>query len=319
MRLRHAGEAEGICGVRTRAEHGKPGQGTETVPGGAARPPECHPSKGGNGRLAVALRGWSRGYWVSLAHARWARRYRSTRTAYLCRVSHWSRRPRSLEREFLTLAQKGGAEDGDQAGPGPRSSWRSSAQTAHLRQQIGDRAGAFVICGDCNQTLPNGVFPKVRWEDYRRGLCLLGPYGLHLEWRLVEMAGKMRTIDLFLNIPVMGMNRNALWRDPTAVSPDRAARLTSFWGDESWRQQVYRASSQTGLFGGTVEEVENADVAEAFRKRLQSVARFAHVPPPMPMKNQRGAIVYYLFCATRKGVANTIVTSIFNEFRRHGV
>ncbi len=72
------------------------------------------------------------------------------------------------------------------------------------------------------------------------------------------------------------------------------------------------------LFGGKSEKLEKAEneaVAEAFRRRLRDVAGFAKVPPPMPMRNKQGAVVYYLFFATQKDVANRIVSSIF---RKHG-
>ena len=32
--------------------------------------------------------------------------------------------------------------------------------------------------GDCNRILVDEVFPKISYADYRRGLCLLDPYGL---------------------------------------------------------------------------------------------------------------------------------------------
>jgi three-Cys-motif partner protein len=193
-----------------------------------------------------------------------------------------------------------------------------SEKAEHLRREVGERKDVFVIQGDCNDVLPTQVFPRVLYEHYRRGLCLLDPYGLHLDWHVVETAGRMRSIDLILNFPVMDMNRNALWRDPAAVSPGRAARMTVLWGDDSWRQQAYRASRQRGLFGDTEEKVDNADVAEAFRQRLESAAGFAHVPSPMPMRNSRGAIVYYLFFASQKRDAGRIAAAIFSKYAKRG-
>jgi len=38
--------------------------------------------------------------------------------------------------------------------------------------------------GDCNQILLKEVFPKAKFENYRRALCLLDPYGLHLNWEV---------------------------------------------------------------------------------------------------------------------------------------
>jgi three-Cys-motif partner protein len=98
----------------------------------------------------------------------------------------------------------------------------------NLRKLIGDRRDVSIYEGDCNQILLEKVFPRVRYEDYRRALCILDPYGLDLEWNVISRAGQMKTIDLFLNFPVADMNRNVLWRDPEGVSSTQAARMTAF-------------------------------------------------------------------------------------------
>ena len=171
--------------------------------------------------------------------------------------------------------------------------------------------------GDCNTVLVNEVFPRVKYEDYRRALCLLDPYGLDLDWTVIARAGEIGTIDLFLNFPVMDANRNVLWRDYTRVSPNQAARLTRFWGGD-WADAAYRP--QPDLFDpGRMEKVENEAIAEAFRKRLRDVAGFAYVPRPIPMRNSRGATIYYLFFASPKDAANRIVTHLFEKYRMRGV
>jgi hypothetical protein len=43
--------------------------------------------------------------------------------------------------------------------------------------------------GDCNRVLLEDVFPKVRYEDYRRALCILDPYKLNPDWTVVAKAG----------------------------------------------------------------------------------------------------------------------------------
>ena len=95
----------------------------------------------------------------------------------------------------------------------------------------------------------------------------------------------------------------------------QAARLTAFWGDDSWRTEAYRPTPQRGLFGDEIEKRENEAVAEAFRRRLRDVAGFANVPRPMPMRNSIGAVVYYLYFASQKNVANHIVEEIFRTYR----
>jgi three-Cys-motif partner protein len=127
-------------------------------------------------------------------------------------------------------------------------------------------------------------------------------------------AGQLGTVDMFLNFPVMDMNRNALWRNPEKVLPEQARRMTRFWGDESWKQVAY---STTGNLFGEPEKESNETIAEAFRQRLVKVAGFKRVPKPLPMRNSR-AVVYYLFFASQVGVAEDIVNDIFTKHSGRG-
>jgi three-Cys-motif partner protein len=189
------------------------------------------------------------------------------------------------------------------------------AKVATLKKIVGERSNVHIHDGDCNNILLKEVFPGVRFKDYRRGLCLLDPYGLHLKWEVVETAGRMKSIDMFLNFPVADMNRNVLWRHPVGVDPTDVERMNLFWGDESWRQIAY--ATDRDLFGHPEKE-DNETVAEAFRQRLQEVAGFEYVPGPLPMRNSRRAIVYYLFFASQKAAGKHIVEDIFQKFRRRG-
>ncbi len=142
---------------------------------------------------------------------------------------------------------------------------------------------------------------------------LLDPYGLDLTWNVIVAAGHLRTIDLFLNFPVADINRNVLWREPEGVDQADIARMNRFWGDESWRQIAY---STAGNLFGWKEKTDNETIAAAFRARLRNVARFRNVPAPLPMRNSRNAIVYYLFFASQNDAANHIVDDIFSGYRR---
>jgi three-Cys-motif partner protein len=184
-----------------------------------------------------------------------------------------------------------------------------------LRELVGSRENVFIYEGDCNQFLLEKVFPRVRYKEYRRGLCILDPYGLHVDWKIVEAAGQMKTIDMFLNFPVADMNRNVLWHEREKVTPEQVERMTAFWGDESWRKIAY--STTRNLFGFPEKEPNEA-VAQAFRERLRSVAGFSNVPEPLPMRNSNNAIVYYLFFASQKGSGEKIAIDIFKKYRDRG-
>ncbi|MBI5490940.1 MAG: hypothetical protein HY905_26645 [Deltaproteobacteria bacterium] len=109
-------------------------------------------------------------------------------------------------------------------------------------------------------------------------------------------------------------------RHAAGVDPADAERMTAFWGDDSWREVVYRPARQVGFdfAGAEVEKAANAEVAEAFRQRLHEKAGFKRVPEPMPMRNSTGAVVYYLYFASQKDVAEKVAVGIFARHRGRG-
>ncbi len=181
-----------------------------------------------------------------------------------------------------------------------------------LKSRFGGRPDVHIWGGDCNDILLREVFPKVKFADYRRGLCLLDPYGLHLKWDVIQTAGMMKSIDVFLNFPVADINRNVLWRNPEGVDPADIERMDAFWGDDSWRSLAY--TKDTNLFGFE-EKTDNQTVADGFVERLKHAAGFAHVATPLPMRNSKEAVVYYLFFASPKPHAQEIVDYIFEKYR----
>ena len=184
---------------------------------------------------------------------------------------------------------------------------------AELRRLASDDKRVVVHEGDCNTVLLRAVFPRCRFEDYRRALCLLDPYKLNVNWEVLKTAGSMKSIDVFYNFMIMPANMNVFMRNPNKVTPEQAARMDAVRGDNSWRTAAYRQAED--LFGTVEEKATNEDIAEAFRERLKTVAGFAHVPKPIPMRNSRGATVYYLYFATPKPVAAKIVQDILDTYR----
>ena len=191
-----------------------------------------------------------------------------------------------------------------------------AAKIEQLEETAGQRSDVDVFHGDCNKILLEDVFPKVRYEDFRRGLCLLDPYGLHLDWNVIHAAGQSLSIEIFLNFPIADINRNVLPRDPEKARPDQAERLTRYWGDDSWRQAAYRQIP--GLFGAMEQKSTNKALAKAFRDRLKKVAGFRYVPEPIPMRNTKGAVVYYLYFASQNQTGAKIVGDIFSKYRDWG-
>jgi three-Cys-motif partner protein len=182
-----------------------------------------------------------------------------------------------------------------------------------LRKLVGGDARAQIFEGDCNEILHNQVFTQVKYERYERALCLLDPYGLHLDWRVLQEAGQSIVIDIFLDFPIMDMNRNAIWRNPEKVPQDGIVRMNRFWGDDTWRGAAYE--QERTLFGLWEKKTDNSNIVAAFRQRLKDVAGFKYVPEPLAMKNKTGAEIYYLFFASNNEKADRIARAIFKRYR----
>lgn len=187
-----------------------------------------------------------------------------------------------------------------------------------LRKHVADRTDVTVHQGDCNRVLTEEILPRVRFDKFCRALCFLDPYGLHLDWSVIQLAGTLGTVDLFLNFPVMDMNMNALLRHPERALPDQAERMTKFWGDDSWRTSAYAPGPQTNLFEEEREKKSNEAIVAAFCERLRAVARFEHVARPLAMRNRTNAVIYYIVFASQKSVAVGIVEDIFKRQQRSG-
>lgn len=185
-----------------------------------------------------------------------------------------------------------------------------------LREMVGPRKDVHVHEGDANHILPEKVFPRCRYEDFSRGLCLLDPYALNVDWKVLETAGRMKTVEVFYNFMIMDANMNVLWKNPDQVRPEQLSRMDAVWGDRSWKEAAYRR--ERDLFGEIEEKRTNAEVIAAFQKRLKEVAGFQYVPDPIPMRNDQGAVVYYLFFASPNATGGAIVETIFKKYRNKG-
>ena len=63
---------------------------------------------------------------------------------------------------------------------------------------------------------------------------------------------------------------------------------------------VWREPEGNLFFGTEMVKQGNEQIVAAFSERLKKVAGFDFVPEPLPMRNTKNAIVYYLFLASPK-------------------
>jgi three-Cys-motif partner protein len=186
-------------------------------------------------------------------------------------------------------------------------------RAVQLRKLSGPREDVHIHDGDCNDILLKEVFPRVRYENYQRALCLLDPYNINLKWEVIETAGQMGSVEMFLNFMIMDINRNALRKNRDLAIQSKIDQLTRLWGDGSWEDVAF--SSEGKLFEDP-EKVSNERFEVAFRERLKTKAGFKYVSPPLPMKTKTNSVIYYLYFASQKPVAAGTVDQIFNTYRK---
>jgi three-Cys-motif partner protein len=188
----------------------------------------------------------------------------------------------------------------------------NAARADQLKTIAGLRNDVHIYSEDCNQVLLREVFPRAKYNDYRRALCLLDPYNINLKWEVIETAGQMRSVELFLNFMIMDINRNAMRRNRDSAIYSKIYQLTALWGDASWENAAF---SSAGMLFEDPEKVSNEQFERAWRERLKKKAGFKFVSEPMPMKTKNNSVIYYLYFASQKPVAAGIVDYIFNKYR----
>ncbi len=181
-----------------------------------------------------------------------------------------------------------------------------------LRRIVGRKPNVHIYEGDCNNILLSQVFPLISYKRYRRALCVLDPYRLQLRWEVIKAAAQEKTIEIFLNFPIMDMNRN-VFRE--RASTKKIHQMNTFWGDDSWRDVAFRTD---GNLFGEPEKQPNDAIAQAFRDRLRNEAGFKYVPKPAPMRNSKHSTLYYLFFAAHEATANKIMSDILSSYRKEG-
>jgi len=187
-----------------------------------------------------------------------------------------------------------------------------------LKELTADRPEASTIhfyVGDANIKVTQDIMPNFQYNSFKRALCILDPYGLDIEWQTIESIGKAKTMDVFLNFPLMDINRNAALKILEASNPEEGARLTKIWGDNSWKDLAY--VEQQAMFSTPVlikKGEGNEILKRGFRERLRAVAGFSFVPEPILMRNRVGGQLYFLFFASHQPVAQNIAEAILRKW-----
>jgi three-Cys-motif partner protein len=74
------------------------------------------------------------------------------------------------------------------------------SKTTYLQKLCEGRSDVQIVNDDANVYLRT-LLPTIQYKKFNRALCVLDPYGLHLDWEVLQLAGQSEAVDLFLNFP----------------------------------------------------------------------------------------------------------------------
>jgi len=186
-----------------------------------------------------------------------------------------------------------------------------------LRELTADRSERKAIhfyAGDANIIVKRDIIPKFQYDSYKRALCILDPYGVDIEWQTIATIGQTKTMDVYLNFPLMDINRNAARKVIELSDANQGEKLTKIWGDDSWKDLAYIVQERLFDEPILVKIRGNETLKRGFMGRLKNIAGFSYVPEPILMRNRQGGPLYFLFFASHKPVAQSIAQDIFRKW-----
>ncbi len=168
--------------------------------------------------------------------------------------------------------------------------------------------------GDCNKIIIDEIVPVIRFENFNRGIIFLDPFGMDIDWETIEGIAKTKAMEIFLNFPVMAINRSILMNDATKIDAIKIERMNKLWGTDQWMGDIYKETPD--FFERRVEKVSRTGklLGALYKKRLEEL--FPYVTFPLLMRNSVNAPLYCLIFAGHNATGKKIADTIFKSFEK---
>ena len=141
------------------------------------------------------------------------------------------------------------------------------------------------------------------WRSWR-GVLFLDPFATEVQWSTIRTIARFNALDTWILFPVAAIARMLpRSRKPDDISPRWADRLTSVFGDESWRE-LYRESGQRELFGEPKEMRDTGidGLLEIYKTNLQREFGNRFLQKSRPLFNSTGSRLFeFMFCVGSPG------------------
>jgi len=164
-----------------------------------------------------------------------------------------------------------------------------------LKLQFPDKATCVTIVREDANTYLKEWCKRTDWRAYR-AVMFLDPYGMQVDWSLIEAIANTRAVDLWILFP-LGIAVNRLLTKAELPPKKWAEALTRILGTEEWRDAFYSVEVERTLFGNQQVRTKEADfgkIGRYFVARLKTIFT-AVASNPLPLRNSRN-IPLYLLC-----------------------
>lgn len=195
---------------------------------------------------------------------------------------------------------------------------KDEARVADLNSLAVGRSNVVVMQGDGNMLTRELAAKRLQYDQYRRALVFLDPYGMDLDWETVRLLGETKSADVAINFPIMDINRNSVRRNESTILGNSAHEMTRLWGSDEWRASFYGPHPNLSIWDEQprVKKVKHIDIVNAYRNRLMSEGGYKDVTKPLLMPNKTGAPLYYILMASNNSTAIKIMNHILDEHRK---
>ncbi|GBH32041.1 three-Cys-motif partner protein TcmP [Sphingobium xenophagum] len=165
-----------------------------------------------------------------------------------------------------------------------------------------------IMQSDANQALVK-LCQSTNWRK-SRAVVFLDPFGLQLNFSMVEELGKTQAVDLWYLVPVFGMSRQ-IKGDGSILEPG-GTRIDNMLGTQAWRKGVIiERRGETDLFGEVTPSIEKVANSAWFERvamdQLASVFQGGVLEETLPLgRNGLHEFSLVFTCANPRSGANEL-------------
>lgn len=149
-----------------------------------------------------------------------------------------------------------------------------------------------------------------------KGLVLLDPFGMNLNWITIESL-KSASVDLWILVPSGMIINRLLEKDGSLKHIDKLKSYFGLTKEEIQKNFYMTRLTEPDLFGEThelIEKVKNPiqKIAELYVTRLRTLFEYV-TEKPLVLANNRGLPIFHFVCASHNQTAVRIAQDIINK------